>query len=63
MRREEKKVYESDAIPRKLGISMIDDCEGTREENTGRGTYADDDRLISRWDEVLPAFYRPLHGE
>lgn len=27
------------------------------------GTYAYDDRLISRWDEVLPAFYWPLHGE
>lgn len=31
--------------------------------NTIRGTYADDDRLISRWNEVLPALYRPLHGE
>lgn len=27
------------------------------------GTYAYDDRLISSWDEVLPAFYWPLHGE
>lgn len=27
------------------------------------GTYAYDDRLISRRDKVLPAFYWPLHGE